>query len=271
MSRVDEILTNVRYSLSDPSGTRWSTDRLLRLINDCQLDLTARANLLRAKTNIKLYSDIAEYELASDALLLTRAVDIEGEKISIVSHDVMDVLDPNWEVLTSDSGEIEKIVFDNVNPRYIKVYPIPLEDTAGEVFISSDYGVTVDIEGDVLTSDYGIVVDVSSSATDDYSFNSVYGVMVGMEETLGALNVYYTRRPANVLTTLALEIDPRWDLAIQHYTKGMCLRDDQDTQNVSVGNSELALYELQVKEAEKQSMKNNSAGAEHQTSYNGGI
>lgn len=269
MSRVDDIITRVRDSLSDQAGARWSLDRLRRLIDEAQTDIATKALLLRKKVQIKIEADINEYQLPSDAFMLSRVVNSDGDLLPILSHSFMDDEKDAWEIDTGSS--IERVVFDKLNPGRIKVYPIPTEANSGEIFINADYGIIATIEGDIITGDLGDLVDVSVTALDTTTFNSIYGFTVGMEETVGVLTVYYNYKPAGFLTSLTLVIEDNWDKAIKHYVVGMCLRDDQDTQNRSVGNDELIMYAAELKSAKGTSSTSNTSRANHQTSYNGGI
>lgn len=273
MGRIADILTRVRDSLADEDEERWTTARLLRLVDEAQKDIATKAKLLRTKTVVSIIGLQAEYQLPSDAFLLTRVVNSDGAPLPIVSHDYMDELDPSWETTTGST--IEYIVFDKQNPGWLKVYPIPLESDGGEIFTATDYGVTATVEDDIVTPDYGVVADVSTNSTESKEFNSVYGVMTGMVSAIASLTVYYRHKPATInaidISPSVLEIDDKWDKAIKHYVVGTALRDDQDTQNRAVGNDELMIYGGELGEAKSISAKNNAIQPPHQTTYNPGI
>lgn len=269
MSRVDDIITRARDSLADEAQTRWSRSRLLRLIDEAQKDLATKALLLRKKVQVKITAQINEYSLPADSYMLSRVVPADGEALPIVSHDVMDDLHNSWE--TDTGARVTKIVFDKVNPGIFKVYPIPTETNSGEIFINTDYGIIATVEGDIISGDLGDLFDISVTATDTATFNSVYGFTVGMEETTETLTCYYNYKTEDFLTTETLSIDDNWDKAIKHYVVGMCLRDDQDTQNRAIGNDELLHYANELKSAKQTSSTSNTTGANHQSTYNPGI
>lgn len=173
MSRITNIITRVRDTLADPSGERWSDDRLIRLIDEAQKDICRQAKLLRTKTTLAVYDGQETYQLPSDILLLDKAM-FNNRTIPLVSHSVMDEQRPEWVV---DEGTVESLVFDKQNRGSIRLYPIPVVDTtAGDyIFVpaiytedviytmNSDFGVIVDGElGDTIDSPYGVVVDIDS-------------------------------------------------------------------------------------------------------------
>lgn len=272
-TRIADILERVRDSLSDNDKTRWTDDRLLRLIDEVQKKMARKAQLLRAKTTVSIIGLINEYLLPSDAFLLTRVVNSDGEKIAIKSHKDMDDIDPDWEVATGTT--LEFIVFDEMNPGYFKTYPILTETDGGETFTLTDYGVITAVEGDVISQDFGVCVDVSTNATLTKEFNSVYGVCVGMASIISTLTVYYRAIPKEInaidIAPSELEVHSIYDAAIKHYVIGTALRDDQDTQNRIVGNEELTFYADELKDAKGNSGKDNTSSQHQQTSYNPGV
>lgn len=275
-SQVKDILTRVRDSLSDPKKSRWSDQRLIRLIDEAQKNLVKEAQLLRAKTVVAVVALQNEYVLPSDAFLLTRVVNQDGAPITVTSHDKMDNNEATpgytreWE---NDTGiDVTKVIFDKMNPRTFKVYPIPLESDGGEVFINSDYGIVAAVEGDIVTPDYGIIGTVSSNAIDTVEINSAYGVVAEMSSTVTELTVYYRRLPVELTDEEDfLEVESVYDTAIKHYVVGMALFDDQDTQNTKVGLSVLKFYQNDLGTAVKTSKKDNKSNSYHESSYNRGI
>ena len=289
-TRIEDILVRCRDSLADEDESRWSTPRLLRLIDEAQKKIATKAQLIRRSFTLSILSGINEYSLPSDALLLTRVVSSNGAKITLKSHAAMDdlmtgiqlhdplssayrksagsvILDAMWE---HDTGsQVEYIIFDNQEPGKIKTYPIVTVDGASEIFVTDAYGVTVAIEEDVLASVYGIVIDISTTALDTNQFSSPYGVVTYMSEIEDVLKIYYRAKPETLTAvTDLLEIDDKWDAAIKHYVIGMALHDDQDTQNRAVSSDELGAYGGELSEAKTQSSKDNISRSDHRTTYN---
>lgn len=270
MSRIAKILKRVRYSLADPEGDRWSDDRLLALIDEVQVDIAVKNNLLRTKVDKFIVSNVNEYKLPDDAVNITRIVDVEGTRIRIRSHAQMDEIDPLWEVTKGNT--IEYIVFDKQNPGQFKVYPIPVKDSGEEPFLVDTNGVTADITGDTLTTPFGIVVDIITSSSLTTTFNSIYGIVTDMSSRVNSLIVYYNKRPVDIDTAASfLEINEIYDKAIKHYVVGMAWRDDKDTQNRQMGIEELVFYKGEFIEAGKNSSADNQVSSNQKTQYNDGF
>lgn len=291
--RVEEILVRVRDSLADPAKERWSDARLLRLVDEAQKTIVKKARLLRGSASIAIFADQNIYNLPDEAYLLTRVVNSDGKELTVYSHDQMDDDHPistvfgnsgnryinesyakpvrAWE---NDTGNtIDKIIFDKLEPKQLKVYPIPLEgDKGSDTFTSSDYGVVTAIDSDLISQDFGALTDVTESATLSVSFNSVFGVVTAMAEVIASLKVYYYRFPASIVnSTDLLEVDTMYDKAIKHYVIGVSLRDDHDAQNRKVGNEELGFYVDELGDAKTESSIDHMSKRAQQTTYNGGI
>ena len=274
MGRIADILTRVRDTLSDPTGDRWSDARLLRLIDEAQIDIAVKNNLLRTKVTQGVTADKSIYSLPTDAVRMTRAVFADGSKLSIKSHDDMDLIDPTWEITTGDA--IEYLVFDKLNPGEFKLYPIPTVTPELEGFtFDSNYGAVVTIEGDTIINNYGIVANITDTATLTSDFNSSYGLAVNMGTLEIELIAYYNRRPIEVnaidTTESYLEIHDIYDKAIKHYVIGMAWRDDQDTQNRALGKEELGFYAMEFVEAKSNSSSDNLGASQQATTYNNGF
>ena len=57
------------------------------------------------------------------------------------------------------------------------------------------------------------------------------------------LSIYYIKKPVLLVElTDELELDDAFDITLKHYVVGMTLRDDLDSQNRTLGNEELVLY-----------------------------
>lgn len=274
MSRVSEILVRVRDSLSDNDKTRWSDSRLLRLIDEAQKDLVKDSKMLKSKVNISIVGNKAEYELPTDAYLLTRCKTDSG-KIDLLTHNEMDELGAlstssvslRWE--TETGTEIEAVVYDKQNPRVFRIYPIPIDaDAIADIFTITDYGITTLVEGDLMVSDYGVVTAISGSATDTTEFSSPYGLMTDMEASIASLTVQYIKLPADITSTEDVpEIDPVWDKALRYYTIAMAMADDQDTQNIKVSDKFMGLYLRELKDANATSSKSNLSSSPANSQY----
>jgi hypothetical protein len=82
--------------------------------------------------------------------------------------------------------------------------------------------------------------------------------------------LYYQAVPTKVSKiTDSLEIPKVFDKALKHYTIGMALRDDQDTQSRATGNEELQLYTIELSKAMRLSGVNFSKNSSRTTQYRG--
>lgn len=169
MTRIENIFLKVRDTLADQEGTRWSTPRLLRLLNEAQNDIVIRAKVLRDKVTLPVYTNQSMYTLPDNVFLLDRAL-LNNSKLEFIDHTKLDIQQGDWE---TEEGITTHLVFDKMNRRQIKLYPIPKELTQNKYLVSADkykdniyyevdtYGIlTTPVTGDILTSVYGIVSDV---------------------------------------------------------------------------------------------------------------
>ena len=274
MGRIADILVRVRDTLSDPTGSRWSDARLLRLIDEAQIDIAVKNNLLRTKVTQIVAKDKVVYSLPADAVRMTRAVFADGSRLPIKSHDDMDLKDPVWEVTTGST--VQYLVFDKLNPGEFKLYPIPAVTPEVEDFtFNSLYGAVVTITNDSIINNYGVVANITDTPALSSSFNSPHGLVADMSTLEVGLIIYYNRRPIEVnaidTTESYLEIHNIYDKAIKHYAIGMAWRDDQDTQNRALGKEELGFYAMEFVEAKSNSSSDNLSASKQATTYNDGF
>lgn len=122
MTRIQEILKSVRYSLADPNKERYPDDRLLSAISEGQRDIARQTRLLKAEIDIVLDPVKPIYKLPSDLWLITRA-SFDNIKIPLLSYDRMDAGNPTW--YTKFGPQTEALVYDKRNMHEIRVYPRP--------------------------------------------------------------------------------------------------------------------------------------------------
>lgn len=286
MNRIATLMLRVRDSLSDPNATRWSNDRLLRLMDEGQKVIARKAKLLRSRAEIAVISEIATYSLPLEASLLTRVLasdatpaststTVARQSIRLKSHQQMDEIDPDWESRTGSS--IEYIVFDKLSPQQFKVYPIPVDnDEVSEHVFTSDLGVLTDSTGDTVDP-YGVVTDLTTTDILATTFTSHLGVVTDMTSAITSLVVYYLHRPptlddyTKIDVEQVLTIPEDWDNALKHYMVGMALRDDKDTQNRTIGNEELGFFTAELMEAMGDSSTDFTSATQHEPVYTPGI
>lgn len=249
MSRVSQLVIDVRSILSDPSGDRYSTDRLISLYNQCLKDIIIQTNMLQGKAFVEIEANINTYKMPGEVLKINR-VQYLDTRLPIVSHDKMDELDYLWETRTGET--VSHIVTNLLNAGTFKLYPRIVDTTMD--YITSN-------------SPYGIIVDLTT-------FDDIYNLpnIAQINDIPKYLVVYYTKVPDTVtIDTLdtELQISSVWDNSIIHYIAGMALRDDADQQNRTFGNEELQLYAVGINNIIKREMVNNTSNQNAYVSYQG--
>lgn len=190
MSRLENLITNIRYSLADHNGDRWSTERLLALIDEAQLDICQRAKVLRGKVSIPVIDGKAEYKLPDDVLLLDRVL-LDNQAIELVSHNTLDTNTMNWE---DSTGRVVKCVYDKQNRANIRLYPIPEMGSGADLTFTKAYSkemsvttslgeIVTGVELDQQDKDFGVVTGISSIVQqyegDTPSLNVIPYIMLG--------------------------------------------------------------------------------------------
>lgn len=135
MNRVEKILVRVRDTLADPYAERWSEDRLIRLIDEAQLDICMRAKILRAVYEFDVIDGQAEYVLPENVMLIDRVL-LNGNVINLVSHNELDRQIHNW---TKDRGQVTHCVFDKQRRGHLRLYPIPEMATKSKFDFKTSY------------------------------------------------------------------------------------------------------------------------------------
>lgn len=120
--------------------------------------------------------------------------------------------------------------------------------------------------------DFGFISGFDSELLNNIDFDGVFGITTSLESKDNIMEVYYLRKP-NPITNLdsEIEIDDNLDKALKYYVTGMAFRDDLDTQNRSMGDSELKLYERELEQAyldDSSDFTRNDA-SQYETRYNG--
>ena len=120
-----------------------------------------------------------------------------------------------------------------------------IEDTISTVGFKGDelLGVTVSIDDYTIDTVFGAVIDLYDPAIAVENFNSPFGVITGVNESVALVRIWYIKLP-QILTSLDqdLEIPPMFDVALKHYVIGHALRDDIDTQYREMGAESIKLY-----------------------------
>lgn len=271
MGRVSDILTRARDSLADPKKERWSDDRLLRLLDEAQKDFARQSQLLKGYTTIPIVPYTATYSLPEDCWRITRAHYAE-QVLRLASHASMDAIDLGW--YTETGSTVEALVFDLRNDSTIRCYPMPDDSVVEQhyTFSPDTTGVVTALEGYTLSSDFGVVTGFTDSTITTEQFNSLFGVLVDVQEAEGNIAIFYIRDPKSIRAeTDDLELSPRWDVALRHYVVGHAFLDDLDTQYQARGATSLTLYDRELALALRSGRLDSTEAQIFGTSYSTGF
>lgn len=222
MSRITNIISNVRIDLGDTNTQRYTDDILIRHLNSAISDFVLATKCLRERIYVGLSVSAAIYDLRPYVLEFIRT-EYLGRNIEAKSYVELDKIDVDWQSATGT--EVKYVTFDHLNKGMIRVYPR--------------------VEGaiDIVTQNslYGGIIDITIG-DDDYQIPSIEDV----ESTLDQyLIVYVIKKPkAIAINTIdtELELHSMYDKALELYVTAMCLRSDTDAVNRQYGNEQLQLY-----------------------------
>ena len=254
MSRVSQLLTDIRSELADPEKQRWSDPRLLILLSKAQTEIALATRVLVERKAILVVAGQSEYFIDENAEVLLRAHTEQGA-IELVSHFEMDDYKASWE---SDTGPtVEKIVYDLLTPNRIVLYPTPsVADNADnytfEAGDSIDYvggellGVVTSIDNYSFNSPFGVVVNLSQPGVEEV-FNSPFGVVTAINESSGTLKVQYSKRPAKITSVESeLELSESFTEAMLHLVCSKALTADIDAKASALSDKHYQLYQIQL-------------------------
>jgi hypothetical protein len=293
MGRIRDIITKARDTLAD-NGERWPDDRLLRLIDEGQLDIAKHSLVLKAQANLLPVQDQAVYDLPDDAWLLTRAT-YNGVTIGLLTHTEMDSIiarqvtssnnrdlavntSPNsdfgalgecWEL--DEGSTVKALIYDRRNMGEIRFYPIPNNEPI--TYAVDTYGVIVTVDDTLHTfsSDYGIVVGWNDPSRVEVI--DEFGFVVGIAVTEGIVHIWYIKIPETLASLDSeLELPKMWDTALKYYVIFNAFNDDNDARFEQKSKAAASLYERELNLiANTSSLNHVHSGKKRQTSYKGGF
>ncbi len=194
------IVDKARFALGDTKEERWSTDRLLDLVDEAQKDICLNTAMFRRESYIPLVVGNYLYDLPEDVLLVHR-IETLSRKTTFKTKDDFDNLSPDWR---SVEGEVvQHIIKDSIPMNKIEVFPIP----SGDMFYIPTYqGVQMDSDTQLVMQDVeGVISDMGEDG-DFASMDSVLGV--------------YTGSVVDINVT-AVDADPEetiWGVFVDYYT-----------------------------------------------------
>jgi len=239
---AETVITAVRSRLGDSIRERWSNETLLLYVSLCQNDICMFTHFYRSQVSIQLVGDEYIYDLPTDCLAVNR-LEYLNQLLPIETRNNID--------------------------NHSVVYPLVLKDNLPFNQLEFRIGEAYENLATALINVYGVVV-----ASDDCELEDIHGVVTDVEADIGVppaqpldeVLVYYTAVPP----LLAMDItDPEkpvlpieelilpdiWFQAFLHYVCGLALQDDNDANNITRGDNELAKYTRVLAHIQKTSAK----------------
>lgn len=239
MSRISNILLEVRDIVGDIDEIKYSDDTLIRLLNRGIVQINTAGNIIKAKSYIKIENNIASYNLSDIAQKIDRVQYLESN-VQNLSYTELDKINTNWQNVTGDV--VQYVSFDNNIPCKFIIYPKIINNVIDNIVSNSLYGGVIDI----TITDGSLEIPVNT--IDSYGFKY--------------LTVYYTKKPNKLdvnSADLEWELDTQYDIPLVYYISGEALRLNNDTLNRQVGVDQLTLFREYITVLKnKQSLQNNS-------------
>lgn len=234
---AQDLLTRVRYTLSDTDKDRWTDARLISLLNEGILDIAKNTILFIETVFYQVSNLVFDIDLTSQSLKVLRAEYLD-DPLPFYSFEEADLkFGTLWQQHTGD--KVKAIIYDKQRNGILKQYPICSNALNPHIEYNSLLGVVTDIS-------YSDILPILANVYGDISHVP--------DEAL--IKFYYIRKHA-AITALSdtLSIDELTDIALKHYICGMALRDNQDTQSRTMAQEELAMYYSKVEEYSMQRSK----------------
>lgn len=211
MTRVEKILTRARDTLGDQDKTRWSDERLIRLLDSGQKDLCRRAKLLRAKAEFIVFDGKSYYDMPEDFLLLDKVV-INNDPIPLIGHTDLDMKVSKWE---TKRGAVTNVVFDKQLRGKIRLFPIPDYSNGDILRVVPSYN--SDTYGKVVNK-YGVIANFASPSQFTGSrygiTTSITGVFQYQEDELDIPKVVFKNYKMDsqygIVTQIRLDLTPKY-------------------------------------------------------------
>ncbi|UOF80211.1 hypothetical protein [Caudoviricetes sp.] len=278
-TRIEDIIIRARDTLADPTASRYSDERLLRLVSEGQQDLIKQTRLMRNTYALVQEVNKAIYTLPDDVWIPTRA-SYQGSKLPFRSYEQMDndpLISSDW--LDHTGSTPLYIIYDRVNTHQFRIYPIPDAGIADSsyVFLGGDpsfsggqeLGVATAITDYSFNSIYGILTTLFDPFFET-RYSSPYGVITDLLEVTNPITFNYYQTASN-LTTAGddLIIPSTYDIALKFYVIWHALTDDIDTQDVALGARFEGFYLRELKVIKDCTALNHTSSTDRQTQYSG--
>lgn len=235
MSRITDIIQNVREDLGDSDSQRYTDAMLLRHLNTAISDFVLATKCLKERLYVGLNTNTAIYDLRPYVLEFIRA-EYLGKNIESKSFTELDYISSNWQIETGT--EVKYITFEHMSKGMFRIYP-KVDGTLNNIEQNSLYGGIIDI----------------TIGDDDYQIPSIQDVENNIDKYLV---MYIVKKPKVVTITSELETNEEYDKALELYVKHKCLISDTDAINRQYGAEQLQLYSAYIAQVTmSESMSNN--------------
>ncbi len=194
------IVDKARLALGDTKEERWSSDRLLDLVDEAQKDICLNTSMFRREAYIPLVVGNFMYDLPEDVLLVHR-IETLTQKTPFATKDDFDNTSTTWR--TQEGEIVTHILKDSIPMNKVEVYPIP----SGDMFYIPTYqGIQMDIDTKLIMQDVEGVITAMGDGTDFATMDSVLGVYTG-----SVVDISVTAVDANPEETI-------WGVFVDYYT-----------------------------------------------------
>lgn len=249
MSRIQDIVINVRDVLADESARRWSDEKLIRYLNAGINEIVIYTKCLKERIFLELEENAALYDL-SDYVINFLRVQYMNKAITAKTGDELDKMNPKW---AEDVGtEVLHVVFNDLPDGWLRIYP-RIENGLDNVVQNQIYGGLIDI-----------------TVNDDiYKVPSFGDLEEGMEKYL-VLHVVKKPRVVSIVTLdEEIELDSVYDKAIEYYMTAQALRADTDALNRQFGAEQLQLFNNYLTQTKTKTTQASNVVKSRTVSYQG--
>lgn len=118
--RTTDLLVDIRYTLADTKGQRWSDDRLISLLNQAQVDIAKRTKFFKSDYTYTFSGTTVD--IAPEIISVYRVSTLTGEHIPWKTQDELDRMYPDWRTHEADDV-VRFIVSDRTLTGQLMVYP----------------------------------------------------------------------------------------------------------------------------------------------------
>lgn len=250
MSRITNIITNVRDILHDEGSDRYTDDYLIRLLNNAIDDFNMNTEYLKTYGFLEIIQDINTYTVPN--CIKINRINYIDKMVEQRTEEQMDRLDSTWQY--TKGSDVKYVILDKMPVGQFMIYPTITSEAANIITQNSPYGGLIDIE---------------------YIYDILGLLSIGDVESIPKfMKIFYVKdHPDVTITTLDADflLPEIYDSAMEFYVSGMALRHDRDDQNRAFGAEQLNLYQGYVRKASSKDSENNNKIPGAGASYKGFI